>query len=150
MEISFEKLSIKHAKDMFEYASDEETVKYLTFEAHRSLKDTKEAIERITKHDDIFAIVLNEVMIGTASLQNKTNKKIEFGVVINKDYWGRGIAKLALNYILQRWKQEYSNLELTAFVETNNKKSNVFFEKTNFKKIASTEKLITYKYKGEK
>lgn len=97
--------------DMFEYASDAETVKELTFPAHKDKDDTRDSIENIflkrpeRGNPEAFAIVLKDSgkMIGTCDFfKGYGSDTYEMGYVLNKKYWRKGItyeaAKAVLDY----------------------------------------------------
>ena len=98
------------APDMFEYASDERTVKYLTFAPHSSLGETKQAIDNffINKPEvygrGLYGIVLKETskFIGAIDIRpDDQNKKASFGYVLNKNYWNNGYMTEALKCIMK-------------------------------------------------
>jgi [ribosomal protein S5]-alanine N-acetyltransferase len=89
------------AKDMFLYGSNEEVSKYVTWETHETLYDTKEFIEFVldnykNKKISPWGIEYKEngKFIGTIDFISwNTNHKIaEIGYVISQEYWGMGIA----------------------------------------------------------
>lgn len=87
-------VTLADAEDMYEYASDEETV-YYVFDKHQSLEDTKENIAAYFEADPLgkYALELKETgkMIGTIDLRFKDWKhKAELGYTMNKHYHGKG------------------------------------------------------------
>lgn len=87
-------VTLANAEDMYEYASDDETTKYV-FETHTSLEDTKENLAKyfLSKPLGNYGIVLrvNQKMIGTIDLRvNEDHRKAEMGYTLNKAYWGQG------------------------------------------------------------
>lgn len=104
------KLTVEDAQDMFQYGSDAEVSRYVTWEAHRTLEDTKEFIQFVlTKYEKgeiaPWGIVLKETseLIGTIDFVSwQINHKIaEIGYVIAQKYWGQGIATEAGKEILE-------------------------------------------------
>lgn len=82
------------AVDMFEYASDAETVRFV-FDQHQTLDETKETISHFFMKEPLgkYAIELKEEskMIGTIDIRpDFTHKKSELGYILNRHYWGKG------------------------------------------------------------
>lgn len=88
------KIELSDAKDIFEYSSDEKTVKYIGFDVHKSIEDTEEAIVNYFIPNRLITWGIidkeNKKLIGTIDLRIK-NKQASFGWIINKKYWGKGI-----------------------------------------------------------
>ncbi|MFY9901055.1 MAG: GNAT family protein [Trichococcus sp.] len=82
------------APDMFAYASDEETTRFV-FEMHRNQAMTEEALANyfMAAPAGKYAIVLKDTqkMIGTIDIRpNLTDRIAEIGYTLNKDYRGNG------------------------------------------------------------
>lgn len=91
------------AEDIYEYASDEMTVKYLTWNGVSSIEETKELITRFYSQPGVYAIELKDSgkCIGCISLEVIPNhEKCNFGYVLNRNYWNRGYMTEALQAIL--------------------------------------------------
>lgn len=95
--------------DMYEYASNEKTTQYLSWEAHRNINFTKNYTKFLQKQyrDGNFydwAVVIKETgkMIGTCGFSSFSpeNCRAELGYVISPDYWGKGIATEAANLVI--------------------------------------------------
>lgn len=87
-------VTLEDAPDMFAYASDEETIRYV-FERHQTIKDTEEAIGTFFLANPIgkYAIELRGEgkMIGTVAIRvDEANKKGEIGYALSRHYWGNG------------------------------------------------------------
>ena len=124
---------------MYYYGSNEEVSKYVTWETHKTLSDTKEFIEFVlTQYENKeiapWGIEYKEKgkFIGTidfVSWQLKHNVA-EIGYVISQDYWGKGITTEAANEVI---KFGFNNMDLVriqakCFVE--NRGSERVMEKT--------------------
>lgn len=92
-------------KDMYEYCSDEDVVKYLWFEKHDSVEFSRYIIEKLYMNrnnvgiPEPYAIVLKSTnkMIGTIDVnQVYFNEVGVIGYVINKSFWGNGYVTEAL------------------------------------------------------
>ncbi len=97
-------------KDMFEYGSDKEVTKWLSWGPMISPKEAKRSIKevfypRAKRGLPIgYAIVYKETMkmIGTIDYHAKldTRNAAEIGYCLNKNYWGRGIMTKALKKMI--------------------------------------------------
>ncbi|MBP5245099.1 MAG: GNAT family N-acetyltransferase [Clostridia bacterium] len=104
------KITEDYAEDMFEYASDADVTKYLTWYPHSSVTETRRYIQLLQKkynegvfHD--FGILLKEngKFIGTCgytSIDYKENTA-EIGYVLSKEYWGREIMPEAVKELMK-------------------------------------------------
>ncbi|MCL1913714.1 MAG: GNAT family N-acetyltransferase [Eubacteriaceae bacterium] len=92
------------AHDMLEYASDEETVRYLDWAGAKTIDEALEGI--ITFHwsqPGIWAIELreNSKCIGAISINvEPDHDKCSFGYVLNRNYWNKGYMTEALGAVL--------------------------------------------------
>lgn len=97
------------AAEMFEYASDIEVLKYLWWEPHESIEQTKESIQTrfLTSNErglpTAYAIEMksNHKMIGGIDVHTVVFNDVGvIGYVINKNYWGQGIMTEALEMLI--------------------------------------------------
>lgn len=112
------KITLEDVEDMYTYGSNEEVSKYVTWETHKTLSDTKEYIEFILNQYENKKIAPwgieykeNGKFIGTidfVSWQIKHNIA-EIGYVISQDYWGKGIVTEAVNEVI---KFGFNNMDL--------------------------------------
>lgn len=98
-------VELADAEDMYEYASDEETTRFV-FKRHESLQDTCENIARVFISNPIgnYGICLKETgkLIGTIDLRvDEVNSKAEMGYTLNKAYWGQGYTTEAGRKLVQ-------------------------------------------------
>jgi ribosomal-protein-alanine N-acetyltransferase len=93
------KLTLDDAKDLFEFASDPEVAKYVSWEPHRSIEDSINLIkfthERYEKREGIiWGIVYreNNKVIGTCDISPAIKHfRAEIAYAISRDYWGKGL-----------------------------------------------------------
>ncbi|WP_370630085.1 GNAT family N-acetyltransferase [Fictibacillus sp. 18YEL24] len=122
------KLTVEDAQDMFQYGSDAEVSRYVTWEAHRTLEDTKEFIQFVLKKYEKgelapWGIVLKETneLIGTIDFVSWqiNHKTAEIGYVIAQKYWGQGITTEAGKEILRYGFQNMhlERIQARCFVE---------------------------------
>ena len=104
------KISPEHAADMYEYASDPDVTKYLTWSCHSSLKETERYIKLLQKKYaagvfNDWGLVLRENgrFIGTCGYTSfdYENKGAEIGYVVSKAFWGRGLAAEAAKLVIE-------------------------------------------------
>lgn len=107
------------APDVFEWASDEETVRWLRFEAKKSVDECVGSIVNIFwSRPGFYAIELRETgkCIGGISLRLKPDhEKAKFGYVLNRAFWNRGYMTEALSALL---KLCFEELELNRVEST--------------------------------
>jgi ribosomal-protein-alanine N-acetyltransferase len=96
-------------KDMYEYCSDDDVIKYLWFEKHDSVEFSRYVIEKLFLNrvelgvPEAYAIVIKSTnkMIGTIDVNAvHFNEVGVIGYVIHKDYWGKGIVSEALETLI--------------------------------------------------
>lgn len=112
------KITLEDAWDMHYYGSNENVSKYVTWETHKSLSDTREFIEFVlTKYENKkiapwgIEYKENGKLIGTidfVSWQLKHNIA-EIGYVLSQDYWGKGITTEAAKEVI---KFGFENMDL--------------------------------------
>ncbi len=87
------------AEDMYEYSSNEETVRYLLWPTHESLAYTRSYLTYVRelykqgKFYDWAVVLKNEnKMIGTGgyTLVDEKNRSGQIGYVLNPAFWGKG------------------------------------------------------------
>lgn len=120
--ITLRKFRAEDCRDVLEYGSDELTVKYLVWNAFKSLDDAKAAISNYyLSRPGIYAIELKESSkcIGCISVElEPSHEKASFGYVLNKNYWGKGYMTEALSVILSFCfaELELNRVEATHYV----------------------------------
>lgn len=98
-------LTLADAPDMYEYASDEETCRFV-FERHTSLADTRSNLANYFLAGPLgkFGMELKETgkMIGTIDLRlTPEHRRGEIGYTLNKLYWGQGYTTEASKKLIQ-------------------------------------------------
>ena len=102
--INLRPLQIKDKTLMKEWMTDSEVTKFFRFSSYNDAKVTQfienSLNDSLNKH---FAIVdSHDDYLGTISLKNidLENKHAEYAIVLRKEYWGKGIGRLATHLIL--------------------------------------------------
>ena len=143
-------VSIEDCNDMFEYASDDKVVKYLTFPKHTNIENTKEIInnffidryEKGISYD--YGIFYKEdcKFIGTAGFNSIKDGIATLGYCMNSNYWNKGIMTEVVNEI---FRFGFNNLNINKieaiYYDGNNKSGNVM-TKCNMKYVGNEEKEI--------
>ncbi|BBB89538.1 MAG TPA: GNAT family protein [Methylomusa anaerophila] len=104
------KLVIEDAEDIFEYASDDEVTKFMSFDTHKFIEDAKRFINVTLdqyRRDEAgdWGIILKETgkLIGSMGFPwvDKKNSRAEIGYVLGRRYWGKGIMPEAVRRLLE-------------------------------------------------
>ena len=117
-------VTMADAEAMFAYTSDTENTKW-DFPANRTIEETKKVIENIYLKSPLgrYGIVLKETseFIGTIDLMNWSDgKEAEIGYIINKKFWGNGLATEASAKILELCFEVLGFEEVHAFCALEN------------------------------
>lgn len=83
-------------KDVFKYASKDEVVKYVSWDVHKNINDTKALCKMWAeqyKNEDKYhwAIVFNDIVIGNIEIVNIVDETAFIGWQVDSDYWNKGI-----------------------------------------------------------
>lgn len=104
------RMDVRDSRDMFEYARDPFVTKFLTWDPHPDEAYTRRYlsfIDRRYKAGEFYdwALILRaeNKMIGTCGFTRIDYKKKcgEIGYVINKSYWGQGLATEAVGQVVR-------------------------------------------------
>ena len=124
------KISTIDIYDVFEYASDPEVSKYLMWHPHRTLAYTKDYLKYLGKmyRKSMFydwGITYNGKMIGTVGFSSFDikNNTGEIGYVLNRKFWGIGIATEAVKRVIDFGFNELSLDRIEAIFLPENFKS---------------------------
>ena len=97
-------------EDMFEYSADSDVTRYLTWQPHANINETKEYISTIQKRyesgkffDWGMVYKANGRFVGTCGFTsiNLVKNTCEVGYVLSKRYWGRGLVPEALECVME-------------------------------------------------
>jgi ribosomal-protein-alanine N-acetyltransferase len=104
------RISTRDANDIFEYASDPEVAKFVTWEHHRSIADSIHYVRMIVNsysrgEPSPWGIILKEEqkLIGTGGFHwwLYEHSRAEVGYTISARYWNRGLMTEALKAIIE-------------------------------------------------
>ena len=100
--------SRRGAGDIFRYASDEEVARYVLWEPHRSIAETRSFVRDLRLRirsgwPSSWVVVLRETgtVIGTIGFMwySSENRSAELGYSFSREYWNRGFATQALKAV---------------------------------------------------
>ena len=103
------KPAMKDARDIFRYASDPEVARYVLWEPHRSLAETRSFVRWLRSriragYPSSWVVVLKQTgtVIGTIGFiwYSETNRSAEIGYSFSREYWNRGYATQALGAVV--------------------------------------------------
>lgn len=104
------RLTMRDAQDMFDYSRDPEVARYVLWDAHRSLSDTKAYLRWIIDqyHNSepcSWGIELKETgrIVGTIGFMSyqSDNATVELGYSLARRCWGQGLMTEALQAVLR-------------------------------------------------
>ena len=104
------KVTLEDLEDMYLYGSDEDVAKYVTWDRHKSIADTKAFIEFILSNYQNKQVAPwgieykeNGKFIGTIDFVwwQPNHKMAEIGYVLSKDYWGQGLTTEAAKELIK-------------------------------------------------
>ncbi|WP_373782338.1 GNAT family N-acetyltransferase, partial [Jeotgalibaca porci] len=132
------KIAIDDAEDLFAYTSDEAVAKYVTWNAHQTIQDTKDFIQFVlsryaSNSPAPWAIVYKETdkVIGTIDFVSwqEHHKVAEVGYALSKAYWSKGIMSEALEAVMKFGFEHLDLVRIQAFCMVENKGSARVMEK---------------------
>ncbi len=109
---------MRDARDVFEYSSDEEVARYVLWDPHRNLSDSRSAIRGIRRlyrqgRPGSWAIehIQDQKVIGSIGYMwlSPDNRSAEVGYSLSRKYWNRGLMTEALERVL---KSAFEDLKL--------------------------------------
>jgi [ribosomal protein S5]-alanine N-acetyltransferase len=116
--LKLRKITLDDVEDMHLYCSNEEVPKYASWNAHNSLAETKETIQRIIDQWENKKLIHwgiedkeNRKLIGTIEFVtwDTQHQVAEIGYALSQDYWGKGIATEAAREVI---KFGFTNMNL--------------------------------------
>lgn len=83
--------SSEDARDVFEYASVEKVVEYLTWNAHKNIEESKRIIQTIYIPTNVYCIELKSEHKCIGAFEPRIfESECSFGYVLSKNYWNHG------------------------------------------------------------
>lgn len=105
------KIELSDLEDIFEFSSDAEVARYMTWKTQETKEETLHSFievvikgyEKGTAGDWAIELKENSKVIGTCSFIDWSNQhsRAELGYVLNRNYWGKGLASEAVHAIIE-------------------------------------------------
>jgi ribosomal-protein-alanine N-acetyltransferase len=104
------KITLDDVQDIFEYASDKEIDKYISWDYHKSVDDTNKYINDVLQKysDDLpsaWGVIHKQKnkLIGTCGylIINQNHKFAEIGYVLSRKYWNKGFVTEAVGEVIK-------------------------------------------------
>lgn len=105
------RMCLDDAEAMFAYASDPEVTRYVLFETHRSIEDSREFLRSATEGYErgdfgSWGVVLKEsgAFVGTCGLDVNyapEHARAELGYVLSRGHWGQGLMTEAVRAVIR-------------------------------------------------
>lgn len=122
------KVTLEDVEDMHAYGSNEAVSKYVSWDTHETISDTKDFVELVlnkyeNKQVSPWGIEYKEngKFIGTIDFVywQPKHKTAEIGYVISEDYWGKGLTTEAAREIIRFGfeKMDLVRIQARCFVE---------------------------------
>lgn len=137
------KLRIEDAKDVFKnYASSDDVTKYLTWETHSNIYETKNYLQDLIERykdgktfDWAIELKSENIVVGSicAKIPNEIISKIEIGYCIGKNWWNQGIVTEALQKVIRFLFEEINVNRIEAYHDVRNLASGRVMQKCGMK-----------------
>lgn len=139
-------------EDVFEYTSDTAVSEFLLWYPHKNREETDcylNYLQKLYKKGKFYdwGIEIGGKMIGTAGFSkiNIKDNSAEIGYVLNRSFWGKGIAVEAIEEIVKFGFSVLKLDKISAVIISENKRSAKVLSKCNFKEEKSEEKKMQIK-----
>ncbi|MCT2536044.1 GNAT family N-acetyltransferase [Aquibacillus koreensis] len=132
------KVTLQDVEDMYQYGSNPEVSKYVTWDTHQSLSDSKGFIEFIINQYEDMKIApwgieykANSKFIGTVDFVwwEPKQQTAEIGYVIAKECWGKGLTTEAAKALIKFGFQKMDLVRIQARCSSENIGSQRVMEK---------------------
>ena len=133
---------MKDAADIYAYAKDEEVARYVLWDPHRSLSETRSCLRDLIRraragYPSSWVITLRETgrVIGSIGFiwYSSENRSAEIGYSLSRDYWNRGFATQALRAVSAEAFRSLPLNRLEAQHDLRNPASGKVMEKSGFR-----------------
>ncbi|KAH9325051.1 hypothetical protein KI387_005229, partial [Taxus chinensis] len=152
VEVQLRNFSMGDVDDFYEWASDEEVTRFMTWEPFKSKEHAREYVSKVViPHPWFKAICLNggNKAIGHIMLKQGSgihSCRAELAYAISRNYWKMGVTTRAVATAVKMGFKELQGIErIEAFVLPENVASSRVLEKAGFKKEASLPSYVHLK-----
>lgn len=147
-------VTMNDAEDMFTYGSNENVTKYVLWNTHESIEDSKDFIDMALETYEMrpfyhWGIVYKEKFIGTIDfvMVQEHNRVGEIGYVLAEEYWNKGIVTEAAKKVMDFGFSELGLVRIQARCVSDNIGSARVMEKTGMKHEGTLRKALLLKGK---
>lgn len=121
MDLKYKKLTVHNSEDLLDLWGDPDVIRYTNIKEPCDLIAVKERIKRLAAFDT-FSVALEDYKIGVVGCPCINAEKAAYGLFyqIKKNYWGKGIASVATEWMIHYMKGKYANPTFYADVVVNN------------------------------
>ena len=136
-------INMEGLMDMSEYSENPSFYKYMEYEPHQSLEETRQYLKKLidrscsdSGHYWFIFLKIEKKIIGTFGLLNIDRRKdsVEIGYGISVDYWGHGYFNEVIVMALKRLFLKLDFHRVSAITQVDNLASVKALEKVGFKK----------------
>ena len=155
--IDLVEISEEGLMDMFEYSKNPTFYKYMEYEFHKSIEDTKQYLNKLisrsnsdSAHYWFIYLKSEKKIIGSFGVLNIDQRRgcAEIGYGLSPSYWGKGYFHEALNLVLKFLFLDLNFHRVSAITQIDNLPSINALEKAGFKKEGTMrDYYLSYKNK---
>ena len=133
------KMNMADIDDMYEYLSDAENVRFMTFPVYKSKAELgKWMQDTISKHGDepapaVITLKDGGKVIGTLNFKERANRRREIGYILNPKFHGKAYMTEAVTGVIEYIKSKNLADEIYARVDPKNKASERVLQKVGMK-----------------
>ena len=136
------KFTKNDVNDLYEYASDDEVTRFLSWDTYKSIDMASDYIEKILQKYSKNEIAPwgiewkeNSKLIGSIDFvqYDRKNFSAEIGYVLNKEYWNKGIMTEALKEIVKFGFDKMNLMRIEARLDSKNVASERVMQKNGLK-----------------
>lgn len=133
-------------RDLFEYLSDPEVVKYEPYDVF-SVEEAQESAIKKAINDSFFAVCLKVThkLIGHIYFEKGDFDTWELGYVFNRNYWGKGYASESIAALIDYAITHWNARRIIACCSTENARSWRLLERLHFRKEGTLIENIAFK-----
>lgn len=122
------------------YASDPEITRFLPWQPHRDVRDTKAWLRSLLSKVSIgthaaFAVEVDSALAGVIEVRFGADHVADIGYVLSRKHWGKGFMLHALSMVTQLLAQEQGCVRVRAFVDPDNRRSISLLEAAGFAQV---------------
>jgi len=142
------------AQAVFEgYGQDTEVTRYLTWRPHASIRDAESYVQMCVKAENarVYMIVFRDTgeVIGAFDLRRTGPAKLEYGYVLARSFWGRGLMTEALTEVVNWALAQPSIWRIGAVVDVDNAGSIRVMEKAGLQREGVLRRWLVHPNTGD-